>query len=175
MNLYLIIAAAFLIWSGGITTTAYFKGRVAGDTARGEICNKIINAQKAEAAEIMAAEVANVAATEKKLREFKDNREVQDAKNKQEVDVLSGRVRALSGIVGRLRDTTDAGCGESSNSPSDGTSANSITGTDNRGQKGRLLSASTSELFRKITMEADIINNAYISCREDSMNIRGLK
>lgn len=174
MQLYLILAAAFMIWSGVITTTAYYKGRTAGVSSATETCNNTINKQKEESAAIMAVEVANVAATEKKLHEFKDNREVQDAKNKQEVDVLSGRVRALSGIIGRLRDP-NAGRGESDGITKSGTPTDTSNSVYNRAEASGILSKQLTEFLFDQAESCDQINLAYTSCREDSMNIRGLK
>lgn len=135
--------------------------------------NLLIDAQKKEAAAVLAKETARVVETERNLQDFKNRQEVKDAGNKKTVNNLTARLHDLTGLTGRLLDPhADAGCGGSSggahgsaasgpgNSPGDGADA---TG---------LLSAELGGLLQRLTLEADQINNAYISCRADAEAMR---
>ena len=135
--------------------------------------NKLIAAQKKEAAAILAKETVRVATAERALQDFKNNQEVKDGGNKKTVDALSARVRALAGLAGRLRDPhADAGCG----GRSDGAHGSPATGPGNSPGDGAdapgLLSAELAGLLQRLTLEADQINNAYISCRADAEAMR---
>lgn len=168
MQLYLILAAIGLIWSAGITTTGYIKGRAAGVEITTERFESQIAKQKIEADKLIATETANVAATEKKLRDFKDNQEITDATNQKKISKLSNDVRHLSGALGRMRDPHSSNdCG-----PKGSPSTSSGNSENNGAENGGLLSAEISQLLSTLTREADEINAAYISCRSDAFSIR---
>jgi hypothetical protein len=171
MQMYLIMAVIGLLWSAGITTGGYIKGHVDGVATATKTCNANIAKQKEEANKIIAFEAARVEATEKRLRESKDNQEIQDANNQKKITVLSGRVRALSDVVGRLRDP-NAGRGPGSGSPQGGTPTDASNSVYNRAEAAGLLSIQLSGLLREKSLEADEINAAYISCRADAFSVR---
>lgn len=142
-----------------------------GETRATAAHNMKIEAQKKEATAILAKEAAKVAATERALQDFKNRQEVKDAGNKKTVDNLTARLRDLAGHAGRLRDP-NAGRGGG------GSGSNSTTpaGTGNRPDHGTeaagVLSAELTEFLQQLTLEADKINTAYISCRADAEAVR---
>lgn len=178
MQLYLIIAAAFLIWSGAITTTAYLKGSAHGMVVTAKVCaDKIkvqddaIIKQKEEAAKIIAFETANVVATEKKLQETKNLQEVIDANNQKKISKLSNSVRLLTGAVGQLRDPYSRR-GDGDCTPKSTTSPSSVNSADNGAGGDRFLSPEFTQFIQSTLDRADEINTAYKLCRDDSFSIR---
>lgn len=183
MQLYLILAAAFVVWSGTITGAAYLKGSTNGAAKEELICvqkiadkDTAIDKQKMAAAQIMAVESKNVQDTEQKLRDAKDNQEITDAKNKQDVAVLTGRVHALAGIVGRLRDPNQstAGCGDGSSGPQGETPTAASNRQYDRAEAGGLVSPQLTGFLYAQAESCDEINLAYISCREDALSLRSV-
>lgn len=136
-------------------------------------CNLKIEAQKKEAATLLAKETAKVVATERALQDFKNRQEVKDAGNKKTVDNLSARLRSLVGRDGRLRDPhTDSGRGGGGSGPRGSGSPGPDNRPDNGTETSGILSAELTELLQRLTLEADEINAAYISCRADAEAVR---
>ena len=123
---------------------------------------------KAEAKATLAAETAKVSDLQAKLESAKAKQEIDDVKNRKTITDLGSK------LAGRLFDPNARGCGNGGG----GTQAPDTATADNRAndgaQAGGLLSDSASELFRRITREADEVNIAYISCRADGVALRAL-
>lgn len=168
MQIYLILVAIALIWSAGVGTTGYVKGRASGVEITTEKYESQIAKQKLEADKIIAFEAANVKATEKRLRDFKDNQEVQDASNQKKIHDLNSRVRSLSNVVGQLRDPY-AGSG---NSPQGATPTDASNSIYNRAEACGVLSKQLTGFLSDQAQSCDEINVAYISCRADAFSIR---
>ncbi len=165
----ILLAAAAII--GYLSWAAHEQG--IGEARATARYNAAIEAQKSEAGQVLAAAVAKVEAADAALREFKDHQEVKDAQNKKTVDNLSGRLRTLAGVNGRLRDPhADARCGDGGGSAQGQDSASAGHSPDDGAKGGGLLSADLSGLLRRLTREADEINAAYISCRADAEMVR---
>mgnify|MGYP001310919824 CR=1 FL=1 len=162
--LFLSITAGYIIWANhqqGI-----------GEARATAKYNTLIDAQKKEAAGVLARETARVVAAERALQDFKNSQEVKDAGNKKTVDNLTARLRGLA-VNGRLRDPhADPGCGGGGG----GSNGTDSTGSRNRPDNGTassgVLSAELSGLLGRLLKEADEINNAYISCRADAEAVR---
>lgn len=128
--------------------------------------------QKAEAARVLAVEVAKVAAAQAALQEFKNQQEIKDAGNQKTVVALSARLRDLAGPAGRLRDPHASGCrrgggdAPTAAAPAPGDRADDAT------EAGGLLSEQLTGLLQARFREADEINTAYISCRADAYSVR---
>ncbi|HCY15254.1 MAG: hypothetical protein A2Z93_04055 [Curvibacter sp. GWA2_64_110] len=129
-----------------------------------------LSKQKVDAARLLAAETARANEAERRARELLAEQEKRDAKNLNTVAGLQGRLRALAGPAGQLRDPNaqpGRGCG------SGGAQGAPATGATDRpadgAETGGLLSAELSGLLQTRLTEADQINIAYASCRADLM------
>lgn len=129
--------------------------------------------QKAEAAATLASETNKTRTAEQALQDFKNTQELQDATHQKTVADLSSRLRTLANSSGRLRDPHAPGCGAGSG----GTASEAATASGDRpadgAQAGGLLSADLSGLLQRLQLEADVVNNAYTSCRADAFAVRG--
>ncbi len=135
--------------------------------------NVKIEAQKKEAAAVLAKETARVATAERTLQNFKNRQEVKDVRNKKTVDTLASLLRDLAGPAGRLRDPhADSGRGGGGSGSNGPDSAGTGNRPDNGSAPGGVLSAELTEFLQRLTIEADEINNAYISCRADAEAVR---
>jgi len=130
---------------------------------------KVVAEQKIEAADMLAKETAEVVAVKEALQEVKNKREIQDAKNTKIVAGLTSQLHAL----GRLRDPK-AGHRDGSDSTESNSASSSSDCGDYGAETNGLLSTATSDDLRQLVLEADIINLAYTSCRENSSEIREL-
>lgn len=130
--------------------------------------NKQIEAQKADAQKKLAEVTAEVDAKSKALQEHKDAQENTDVINEKTISILADKLHSVS-----LRDpSTVAGRWESGSSPTGQVTASSSTcATDIPAASGVLSQQLTDYLISQAKL-ADIINNAYISCRADSLVIR---
>lgn len=170
---------AIKLGAGVLVGAALFGGYLAwashqqgiGDARATAAYNARIEAQKKGAAATLAKETAKVVATERALQDFKNRQEVKDAGNKKTVDNLTARLRDLAGHSGRLRDP-NAGRGGGS-SGADGTApAAPGDSADNGTEAAGILSTELTEFLQRLTLEADEINTAYISCRADAEAMR---
>jgi hypothetical protein len=132
--------------------------------------NLKLGAQKKGAATVLARETARGVATERALQNLKNLQEVKDAGNKKTVDTLSARLRDLA-VNGRLRDP-HAGRGGGGGGASGADASGPGNRPDNGAEAGGVLSADLTGLLQRLTVEADKINLAYISCRADSVAVR---
>jgi len=130
-----------------------------------------VNIQKADATKLLDEERAKVVATEKNLRNFKDNQEIKDANNKKAVSGYERRLRAAAGIDSRLRDP-HAGRGSCSGSPTSAVATGASAGADDGPQGAGLLSKELTQFLLDQAASADDINLAYASCRADALSIR---
>ena len=128
--------------------------------------------QKAEAARVLAVEVAKVAAVQAALQEFKNQQEIKDAGNQKTVAALSARVRDLAGPAGRLRDPNGGGCGRGGGDAPAAAASTPGDRADDATETGGLLSEQLTGLLQDRFREADEINTAYISCRADAFSVR---
>jgi hypothetical protein len=133
-------------------------------------CNLKIDAQKKEAATVLAKETARVVATERALQDLKNTQEVKDAGNKKTVDTLSARLRDLA-VNGRLRDP-HAGRGGGGSGASGATPPGSGDCPGDGADADRFLSAELTKFLFDQAESADKINIAYVSCRADAESVR---
>lgn len=127
--------------------------------------------QKTQAQALLKTETDKVTAAQKALNDFKNTQEIKDVQNAKVVSDLTTKLRDL----GRLRDpgkTTRCGPGSG---PSEGGSPTSpSSGPNDTAEAGGLLSAELTEFLLTQAIAADQINSAYISCRDDSLNLRSI-
>lgn len=104
-----------------------------------------------------------------KLDAAKNTQELKDVDHEKTVAALSAELRRSAGAAARLRDPHAAAC------PAGAVAIAPGAGPDDGAQAGGLLSAELTELLQRLTREADDINNAYASCRADSISVRVLQ
>jgi hypothetical protein len=149
-------------------------GRAEGrQEAKSEYDGKI-KAQKNEATKLLAEETAKATAAGQALQDFKDQQEIKDGANQQTLAGLSAQLRAAAGLAGRLRDPNAAGCGRGGVGAQGAAVSSTGDRANDTAEAGGLFSAGATELFQRLTREADEINNAYASCRRDAINLRGV-
>lgn len=128
--------------------------------------------QKDVAAQQLASITMQVAEKEHSLQVAKDNQDIKDVQHTQTVNNLSGKLRdALNASRGLCNGT---GCGGGSGSASSAVVGNSDAGANDVANANGLLSTDFVGLLTRITLEADIVNNAYDACRSDALTIRGI-
>lgn len=145
---------AALLWG------AYHRGKLA-ERADWEAATQ---AQKAEAAQLLADETAKAKETEAKLTALKQKTESDHEKWKLENDVLSARVIALGE---RLRDPGRRPGSGSSETAAPGSSGQCGAGTETEG----LLSAETSGFLRDGFREADATLDDLHACRAYALGL----
>lgn len=143
-----------------------------GEARATERFGKAIAVQKAEAARVLAVEVAKVAAAQAALQEFKNQQEIKDAENQKTVSNLSARLRGLAGPAGRLRDPHAGRCGCGGGDATAAVAPAPGDRADDAAEAGGLVSEPLSRLLLELTVSADEINTAYISCRADAFAVR---
>ncbi len=127
---------------------------------------------QAEAAATLATETAKTSSAEQALDTAKNNQELKDAAHQKTIAGLSDRLRIAAGPAGRLRDPNATQCGGSGGSPPGDPATATAAGAADRAEAGRLLSEPLTELFQRLTRDADDINAAYASCRADAYTLR---
>ena len=137
---------------------------------------KAIQRQQIEAANTLAAEIEKTRRAEKALANAKNQQDLKDANHQKTVADLSDRLRTLAGPAGRLRDphatATATACVQGSGNPPTDPATPAHPGAADSTDASGLLSAQLSGLLRRLTAEADAINNAYASCRPDAYTVR---
>lgn len=172
-----IIAALSLVYALLLTVLGFGYGPWAahqqgmGEARVTTSYNAAINQQKATAGQLLATETQKAATATKALHDSQAQREIDDAKNASTVAALAVRLRAV-GVAGRLRDPNAAGCGGSGGGAQGADPARAGGGAADTAEAGGLFSAGATELFQRLTSEADNINIAYASCRADALNVR---
>jgi hypothetical protein len=134
--------------------------------------NAAITQQKTAAGELLAAETGKANTATAALNAFKLQQEKDDAQNKSTIADLAVRLRTAAGPAGRLRDPNAPGCGGSGSGAPGADPARAGGGAADAAETGGLFSAGATELFQRLTREADDINTAYASCRPDALKIR---
>lgn len=162
-----ILALLTLLWFG----EQAIEGR-GYDRARAED-NAELAKQKAQAAATLATETSKTRATEQALQTKTNQQETQDAVHQKTVAALSDRLHHAAGPAGRLRDPNAAGCGAGGGSTPGAAASAPGDRADDSAEAGGLFSAGATELFQRLTREADDINDAYASCRADALSVRG--
>jgi hypothetical protein len=127
---------------------------------------------QAEAATTLAAETAKTRSAEQELATAKNNQELKDATHQKTIAGLSDRLRSAAGPAGRLRDPNATQCGGSGGSPPGDPATATAAGPTDGGEAGGLLSEQLTQFLFEQAASADELNNAYISCRADAMNVR---
>jgi hypothetical protein len=116
---------------------------------------------KQQAAQEMADANAKTAALDAANKILVAHQEASDATNTATVNDLSSQLAAK-----RLRDpNANSGCRRSGSSQLPGAQAGTATSSADTAQAGGVLSEQLTELLKRLTREADAINDAYISCR----------
>lgn len=164
------LALVALLLLGWAAWSVYQQG--VGEKRATAVYNAAIDRQKLDAGATLARETGKTRAAEQTLQAFKNQQEILDAKNKLVVGALADQLRAAAGPAARLRDPNAAGCGGGGGGAQAADPARAGGGADDAAQAGGLFSAGATELFQRLTREADDINVAYASCRTDAMNVR---
>jgi len=135
--------------------------------------NAAVQKQKTEAADELASETAKVRKAEQALQEVTTTINVKDYEHEKTVATLSDRIRAAAGPAGRLRDPhagARCGCGGGSTPAEVAGPAGDRSGDP--AEAGGLLSEQLTGLLQRLQLEADTVNDAYISCRAQAYAVR---
>ncbi|MDO8251387.1 MAG: hypothetical protein Q7T78_16940 [Rhodoferax sp.] len=171
--LYRVLAIGGLLaalWLGSGAWATHQQG--IGEARATARYNAAIDQQKLDAGAALARETGRARQAEQALQAFKNQQEIRDAKNKLVVGALADQLRAAAGPAARLRDPNAPGCGVGGGSATGADPANTGGGAADITQAGGLFSTGATELFQRLTREADDINVAYASCRLDAFNLR---
>ncbi len=144
--------------------------RAIGAEEQRQVDDLAIQAQKNEAARILATETAKVMATEKTLRAFVSAQEVQSVKDQRVAADLGRKLRDAS-VDGRLRDPF-ARSGDCGATPDSGTAAPPGDSPGDPTPAGGLFSAEATQLLTDLTAEADEMSNAYTACRAWAVEVK---
>jgi len=118
--------------------------------------------QKIDSAAVLAGETEKVINKDKALQEAKNKQEANDAKNR----------KIVSSITAELSRLRDSRRGQGGGFAAGNVASGSGDCPDNGSQASGILSAKTFDALRRLALEADEVNLAYISCRTDSETIR---
>lgn len=133
-------------------------------TARYELA---LTKQKAEAAALLASETAKVKVAESELLKLHFEGELRDQVNEKTIVILADKLHGL-----RLRDPFAAGCRGSGAGTQGANPTGPSIGPIDSGDGAGLLSAEFDQFLKQQAETADRINNAYRSCRADSLSLR---
>ena len=166
------LVAGFVMWSSHERGIGDARGE-ARTTARYEL---IIVTLKNDAARVLGVETSKVARITKKLNDNKNTQELADASNKTIVSNLERSLRNALSTAGRLRDpnASAAQCRDSGGGATGSAAASAGGRPDDAAEAGGLFSEEASGLLAELTKEADVVNIAYISCRQDATDLRGV-
>lgn len=108
------------------------------------------------------------------LDAFKNTQDVKDAQAQIKTSDLEKRLAAARNSAGRLRDpfATASGCGSSCGGPQAQITTAANSGATDDAKTTGLFSVQFSDYLRTKLKEADDINIAYASCRNDTMSLR---
>ena len=161
---------------GIIAGARYLESRIEqrGYDRAESIYTKKIAEQKAEATKLLGDEKDKVAGLEKAMLQSSLLQEIKDAKSAKTIAALRGQLAGLADADGRLRDPNaqEPRCGGSGGSPQTQSASDPRSGPSNPAEATGLLSAELSGLLQRLTSEADELNNAYSSCRADTIQVR---
>jgi hypothetical protein len=124
-----------------------------------------LSKQKLEASALLASLTAGVHLTEQKLQDLKNQQELKDAKNQKTIAALTA---LRTSVV--LRDPNSTGCGEGSGVTKGKTLGTSGLSAADKASAIGVLSPELTDLLWTKFGEADVISNAYTSCRSDLYN-----
>ena len=127
---------------------------------------------KAQAAATLATETEKTRNAEQALQTLTNAQNLKDADHEKTVADLSSRLRVAAGPAGRLRDPNAVGCGASGGGTQSAIASPANNSAADGAQTGGFLSKQLTEFLLSQAADADQLNNAYIACRADSMNIR---
>jgi hypothetical protein len=130
-------------------------------------------ALKAQAAATLATETEKTRNAEQALQTLTNAQNLKDADHEKIVADLSSRLRVAAGPAGRLRDPHAVGCGPSGGGTQSATASPANDSAADGAQTGGVLSKQLTELLQQLTASADIVNDAYASCRADAYAVRG--
>lgn len=175
MNPLSLIRIAVIVGALSLLTAGYFAWaghqQDIGQARATAVYEAQLAKQKDDAKILLAAETAKVKTAEKSLQDFSNQRAENDLVNEKTISVLAGRVHAL----GRLRDpgaTVGRGGGGSGTQSAGSTSAGDSQAAG--AQADRFLSAELTGFLQRQASDADEVNAAYASCREDAFTVRAL-
>ena len=173
MSLVSRAAVRLVICAVAIVAYSYYQQQV-GESRATAAYNTAIDRQKLDAGAALARETGKTRQAEQTLQAFKNQQEIDDAKNKLVVGALADQLRAAAGAAGRLRDPNarPAGCGSGGGCAPGADPARAGGGAADAAETRGLFSKEASGLFQQLTREADEVNVAYISCRADSLSLR---
>ena len=157
-----LAAAAILAAVLGYGHRQYSKGYQIATTE----ANTKIDRQKLDASAVLIKETTRANTAEHALQDFKNTQELKDVDHTKTIVGLSDQLRRAAGVAIRLRDpNAPAGCRLGSGSSTSPSAAAASVGADDTGQASGLFSAGATELFQRLTREADEVNNAFASCK----------
>lgn len=134
-----------------------------------------VEKQKTTAATTLSKETQKVADAQAELTTLRAEQETKDYQNAKDRSELEGKLRAATAANGgRLRDpnATPAQCRSSGGSANAQSPAPANGGAANPAETDGVLSTQLTGLLRKLTLEADEINDAYIACKPDGEALR---
>lgn len=174
LGVYAAIASTFTLGVGAGYVSWRDSQRKIGEqvaTVRYEVA---LTAQKADAGAKLATVTATVRVREKALQDLKNTQELKDGEAQKLIVGLSSRLHGLAGPVGRLHDPSGKASGGRGSSGSAGSAVATSAGSGpgNPAEALGLLSADLTGLLLAQAKAADEINNAYVSCRADAVNVR---
>lgn len=162
---YAALIAALLLGNCGMHSRMQL-AETAKEKAKRELSDARAAHEKA-----LAVETASVLRLERELAAGRAELEKRDAEHGKIVDGLREDLRRKSraGGGGGLRDPNAAACG---GAPAGAAAAGTGHRADDTSEAGGLLSVPLEQLLLELTAEADAINRAYASCRDDSFQLR---
>lgn len=131
-----------------------------------------LDSQKLQARAALAAETGKTAAAQQVLANTKNEQDLSDAKHQKANELLFARLSAAAGGADRLRDPSAVRRGCSCSGPTAAANAATSAGADDKADATGLLSADLTGLLLAQAKAADLINNAYTSCRADAESVR---
>lgn len=170
-----LAAFGFLWWSAAHDRNAALAQRDEARAALNTLTGKVTQ-QKADAAARYEQLKTERDEAQARLNDAHRAQEKKDAENARVVSAQAERLRALAAAHdGRLRDPyQDPGCGRGGGGAQGAVAAGAGAGAADVPEAGGLLSAQLSGLLLRLQLEADAVNDAYASCRSDTMTVRGL-
>lgn len=129
--------------------------------------------QKNAAAQQLAVVTQQVEYKEQTLQAAKNTQDIKDVQHTQIVSSLSNKLRdALNANIRVCNSSTE--CGNGSSSANGKNIGNAVIGANNIASGNGILSANFADVLEQLTLDADTINNAYVACRADAIQIRDI-
>ena len=147
-----------------------WKAYDAGEAHQSAVDGAAIQQQKIEAAATLAQETNRANEATRKLASNVADQEKKDVANSNAIDDLAGQLRTAA-VNGRLRDP-NARRGSCSSGPASGPTRPASAGQGDGAEAPGLLSTELTGLLQRLQREADVINNAYTSCRNERWGLQ---